>query len=171
MSQEHTLPAVSDLLRALFKWLLELELESRSQATGGVTGPVTWSRLCPSLTANPTLNLSLCPSMHRQLSDSVRRLRRAWIAAAGPRPAAAGPPPAAGAGLKIHEGKCREFRYVLLSKDALYLLSFSVFTYSITSELLMLQNLQSQTLCFHLLRRNKKFPLHQSWYQLRLSTK
>jgi len=43
VSQEHTLPAVSDLLRALFKWLLELELES--QATGGVTGPVTWSRL------------------------------------------------------------------------------------------------------------------------------
>jgi len=81
------LPAVSDLLQALFKWLLELELESRprSQATGGVTGPVTWSRLWPSLTANPTLNLSLCPSMHRQLSDSVRRLRRAWIAAAGPR--------------------------------------------------------------------------------------
>ena len=78
--------------------------------------------------------------------------------------------PAAGAGLKIHEGKCREFRYVLLSKDALYLLSFSVSTYNITSALLVLQNLQSQTLGFLLLCRNKNF-LHRSWYQLRLSTK
>ena len=35
MSQEHTLPAVSDLLRALFKWLLELELDSRPVTVTG----------------------------------------------------------------------------------------------------------------------------------------
>jgi len=52
-------------------------------------------------------------------------------------------------GLKIQkiEGKCRDFCYVLLSKDSLCLLSFAVCTYDITRALIMLQNLQSQTLC------------------------
>ena len=52
-------------------------------------------------------------------------------------------------GLKIQkiEGKCRDFCYVLLSKDSLCLLSFAVCTYDIIRALIMLQNLQSQTLC------------------------
>ena len=51
MSQEHTLPTVSDRQRALFKWLRELELESQAGLpAGSVTGSTGPSDLVVTVT-------------------------------------------------------------------------------------------------------------------------
>lgn len=101
----------------------------------------------PQLRPGPISNLSLCPSMHRQLSDSVATTPVGVDCGSCQGAAAATGFRGRLLGFENPEDRCRDFCYVLLSKDSLCLLSFAVCTYDITRASIMLQNLQSQTLC------------------------
>ena len=173
MSQEHTLPAVSDLLRALFKWLLELELESRHCHGHRLSAVSLASDLVATVTITDSKSNIESESVSKY-AQAAQRLRATTPAGVDRSCRAAARGSRAAAGCRgWFENPRREMQGVLLYsalEDALYLLSFSVCTYSISSALFVLQNLQSQTLCFLLLCTNKNF-LHRSWYQLRLSTK
>ena len=69
MSQEHTSARAVQVATGTWTWVTGYR-PARAVSLAA-PGPETRSRLWPWLTAIPTSKLSLCPSMHRQLSDSV----------------------------------------------------------------------------------------------------